>query len=188
MGRLRGGELDAEALDKLIDTTAKACPMLALYDVREERATRADIEAKAGQLREQFDTGRLLVVVDSVTDWAASAGAGDGKDTSEYAIHERAITGVADLAAALSCPVIAISHRNRTGQGKDADKLHAAKGTGRYEYVSESLWDLERDAKTKPDANGQTPARLTILKNRHGSTGCAFRFRFEGRIQKFTED
>ncbi len=187
LGRLRGGELDAEALETRINATAKACPMLALFDVREERATRADIEAKARALREQFDTSRLLIVVDSVTDWAASVGAPDSKDANEYAIAERAITGVSELAASLSCPVVAIAHRNRTGQGKDADKLHAAKGTGRYEYVSESLWDLERDAKTEPDANGQTEARLTILKNRHGSTGSALRFRFEGRIQKFTE-
>jgi replicative DNA helicase len=189
LGKLRGGEMAPEELRHHIARAARACPMLALYDATEHKATRADIEAKAVALRDRFESKRLLIVVDSVTDWATNAvsGEGDAGLTDQFLMSEGALNGLKGIATNLSCPVIAIAHRNRAGQkAKGADKLHTGKGTGRYEYVSESVWDLDRDP-TQEAAGYRTDAELTILKNRHGSTGLSISLKFEGRVQRFQE-
>lgn len=188
LGKLRGGELSEVELRARVKKAAEQCPMLSLYDVREHKATSDDIRARAESLRERFDSPQLLLIIDSVTDWAANSVGEEARAlVGDFAIAEKAITNVAELASTLSCPIIAIAHRNRTGQSKEADKLHSAKGTGRYEYVSESVWSLERDAKKEADDQGCTPATLEILKNRHGGTGLNLKLKFEGRVQKFTE-
>lgn len=190
LGKLRGGQLSEEVLRAHVCKAVVGCPMLALYDATEHRATADDIRAKAEALRNRFESPHLLIVVDSVTDWALNAaapGENEAALTDQFTMSEGALNGLKQIASTLSCAVIAIAHRNRVSQkAKGADKLHGAKGTGRYEYVSESVWDLDRDP-TQGNDGHITSAELTILKNRHGSTGLSIMLNFEGRLQKFTE-
>jgi replicative DNA helicase len=195
LGRLRGGEQSREALAKLAERAALNAPQLALFDAHEaavseqgNAATCAAIAVKAEALRARFGSKHLLIIVDSVTEWAPLATMNEAalSGGSEYSLTESAVNGLRSLASALHCPLIAIAHRHRAGQGKDADRLHSAKGTGRYEYISESVWDLNRDFKVPADRDGRVPAELVILKNRHGATGTTIHMMFEGRLQKFT--
>jgi replicative DNA helicase len=194
LGRLRGGEQSRAALSKLAERAASNAPQLALFDAQEAAvgeqgngATCAAIAVKADALRARFECKQVLIIVDSVTEWAPLAMLNEAalSGASEYSLTENAVNGLRSLASALHCPLIAIAHRHRAGQGKDADRLHAAKGTGRYEYISESVWDLNRDFKIPTDREGRVPSELTILKNRHGATGSTIHLMFEGRLQKF---
>ena len=194
LGRLRGGEQSREALAKLAERAALNAPKLALFDAHEaavseqgNAATCASIAVKADALRNRFGSKHVLIIVDSVTEWAPLATMNEAvlSGASEYSLTENAVNGLRSLASALHCPLIAIAHRHRAGQGKDADRLHSAKGTGRYEYISESVWDLNRDFKVPTDRDGRVPAEISILKNRHGATGSTIQMMFEGRLQKF---
>jgi replicative DNA helicase len=190
LGKLRGGQLSEDDLKALLDKAARQCPQMAIYDAVDNPANAAEIQEKADLLRKRFGSQTILIVIDSVTDWALRTGTSqEGSATaSEYLLAESALNSLKQISSNLSCPVLAIAHRNRSGQkAQGADKLHSAKATGRYEYVSESFWDLERDTSVEPDKKGQSPAELTLLKNRHGSTGLSIELRFEGRLQKFTE-
>lgn len=188
LGRLRGGEMTRDELSRLVARAGEACPMLSLYDVCEQPATVTALRERAEDLREHFASPYLLVVVDSITDWVhCSASPSARLEMGEYALAENALTGLKTLATALSPPILGIAHRSRSGQSKDADRIHAAKGTGRYEYIAESVWDLERDPKIGADHSGHTRASLTVLKNRQGPTGLSISLSFEGRLQKLSE-
>jgi replicative DNA helicase len=191
LGKLRGGKMTADELRANITQAARACPMLALYDATIATASVADIQAKADALRGRFEASHVLIIVDSITDWAmstANSATANPNDNDERVVAELALNGLKALTADLSGAVLAIAHRNRAGQNaKGGDRLHAAKGTGRYEYIAESVWDLDRDTGQEPDALQRTKAELTILKNRHGSAGVSIDLEFEGRLQKFTE-
>ena len=191
LGELRGGKMNETELRANITQAARECPMLALYDATTATATVSDIQSKADALRGCFAASHVLVIVDSVTDWAlstANSATANPQDSDQRIIAELALSGLKSLTADLSGAVLAIAHRNRAGQNaKGGDKLHAGKGTGRYEYIAESVWDLDRDTGQEPDAMQRTKAELTILKNRHGGAGVSIDLEFEGRLQKFTE-
>lgn len=191
LGKLRGGKMSADELQANITQAARECPMLALYDATIETASVADIQVKADALRGRFEAAHVLIIVDSITDWAlstANSASPNPADNDERIVAERALTSLKALTAELPGAILAIAHRNRASQNaKGGDKLHAGKGTGRYEYIAEGVWDLDRDAGQEPDAMHRTKAELTILKNRHGSTGVSIDLEFEGRLQKFTE-
>jgi replicative DNA helicase len=193
LGKLRGGKLGADELRSHVTQAARACPMLALYDATRTGATITDIHQKADDLRGRFEASHVLIIVDSVTDWAQGAAAAIGGDESkqaqtEYSVAEGALNGLKALTANLPGAVLAIAHRNRAGQNaKGSDRLFSAKATGRYEYIAESVWDLERDTAQEPDANHRTRGELTVLKNRHGAAGVSIDLEFEGRLQSFSE-
>ena len=195
LGKMRGGIIDIERLRSLARRTAAQTPQIALFDAQEAvgcpeggGATVSALAARAVALKAHFDSEHVLVVVDSVTEWAPLATMSDPANAGvgEYALAEVAVNGLKNLATVLRCPVIAIAHRHRAAQNKDADRLHGAKGTGRYEYISESVWDMERDQKNLPPGGESVYIDLTLLKNRYGAVGGTFRFCFEGRIQKFS--
>jgi len=190
LGQLRGGKMGADEIALRVKRAATACPMLALYDATIATATVADIQQKAEALRQRFDAQHILIVVDSMTDWAMSTANSlpDAQADDERIIAERALNGLKALTTNLPGAVLAIAHRNRAGQNAGgSNKLHAAKGSGRYEYIAESVLDLERDTGQEPDVNHCTEAKLTLLKNRHGGAGIEIPLRFEGRVQTFTE-
>lgn len=182
--RLRGGGLSEEALTQYLETAARACPQLAVYDATAQPADGQAIQEAAEKLRARFDSRHVLVVLDSLTDWAASLAG----DMTEYQANESALNALKQIAGHLACPVLMIVHRNRAGQKAEGDaQMFAGKATGRVEYVSESLWSMEHQGDKEPDQNGQTQKRLTILKNRNGVPFRALNFLFEGRRQKFEE-
>ncbi len=139
LGKLRGGKMSADELRANTVQAATACPMLALYDATITAATVTDIQTKADALRTRFEASHVLVIVDSITDWALSTAnnaATSSMDTDERIVAELALSGLKALIAELSGAVLVIAHRNRVGQNaKGGDRLHAAKGTGRYEYI-----------------------------------------------------
>lgn len=189
LGRLRGGELSHEELTRLLANTATRCPMVALYDAT-LGATPKQIRDRADDLRCRFNTRSVLIVLDSVTDWAACSAysASSTSNATEHQIAESALSGLQSVSADLKAPIIGIAHRNRQSQNASGgDRLHAAKATGRYEYVAESVWDLNREMSQQPDADGTVRAELTILKNRHGRSGIAIPLTFQGRLQRFWE-
>ena len=195
LGRLRGGQLEPQRLQNLADQTAQKTPQLALFDAQEAAmdsgsggASVGALAARAAALKARFEAPHVLVVIDSVTEWAPLALLADADKAglNEYAQAEAAVNGLKNLASSLSCPVLAIAHRHRAAQGAGADKLHGAKGTGRFEYISESVWDMERDHKNRPLQSECAHIDLTLLKNRYGAVGGTFRLLFEGRLQKFS--
>ena len=195
LGKLRGGTLDGDRLDALARRTVAQTPQLALFDAQEATSTPegggasvSALAARALALKGHFQSEHVLIVIDSVTEWAPLATMNDllGAGAGDYALAEVAVNGLKNLASVLKCPVLAIAHRHRAAQSKDADRLHGAKGTGRYEYISESVWDMERDQKNRPPGGESVYVDLTLLKNRYGAVGGTFRFCFEGRIQKFS--
>ena len=195
LGKLRGGGLETEKLAALARRAAHQTPQMALFDAQEASAntqsggaTVSALAARAVALKTHFQSEHLLIVIDSVTEWAPLALMNDpsSERVGEYALAEVAVNGLKNLASVLGCPVLAIAHRHRAAQSKDADRLHGAKGTGRYEYISESVWDMERDQQNRPPGGESSYVDLTLLKNRYGAVGGTFRFCFEGRIQKFS--
>lgn len=195
LGKLRGGLLDIDRLNSLACRAAAKTPQLALFDAQEAAgspegggATVSALAARVAALKAHFESDHVLIVIDSVTEWAPLAVMNDPSTAgvNEYALAEVAVNGLKNLASVLRCPVLAIAHRHRAAQGKDADRLHGAKGTGRYEYISESVWDMERDQQNRPPGGESVYINLTLLKNRYGAVGGTFRFCFEGRIQKFS--
>jgi replicative DNA helicase len=192
LSKLRGGKLGADDLGQHVRSAALACPMLALYDATRHAATIADIQDKAEALRARFEAPHVLIVVDSVTDWAQGAASAAGGDEArqsltEYSIAEAALNGLKALTANVPGALLAIAHRNRAGQNaKGGDKLFSAKATGRYEYIAESVWDLDRDPTQEPVDN-QSSAKLELLKNRHGAAGISIDLMFEGRLQQWRE-
>ncbi len=189
LGKLRGGKMSADDLEQHIRRAAKACPMLSLYDATTGAATVAEIQTQAENLLTRFNASYVLVVVDSVTDWAQgvmSAASDDARQVNtEYTIAEGALNGLKNLTTKIPGAVLAIAHRNRAGQNaKGGDRLFAAKSTGRYEYIAESVWDLDRDPAKEP-SDHVSAAEITLLKNRHGSAGISIDLTFEGRLQRW---
>lgn len=191
LGKLRGGALSHAELVRLAKQTAEKSPQLALFDAQEAVAVSGGagacakaLEARAEALRAHFNSPHVLIVIDSVTEWAPLAVAG-GEISNDYALAEHAINSLKTLASNLACPVLVIAHRHRAAQNSGADRLHGAKGTGRFEYISESVWDMER-LKEAPPEEGASYVGLTLLKNRYGANNTTFRLLFEGRVQRFS--
>lgn len=193
LGQLRGGKMATDEIASRVKRASVACPMLSLYDATISTASIKDVAKKAEALRKRFEAEHVLIVIDSITDWAISTSEAEAKDNKvalddERIVAERALNGLKTLTSDLPGAVLAIAHRNRAGQGAGgSNKLHAAKGTGRYEYIAESVFDLERDTIKEPDKHHRTEAILTLLKNRHGSAGVEIPLYFEGRVQTFTQ-
>jgi len=184
LGWLRGGKMTEAQLQGVVERAAAACERLAFYDGTETPAVANTIRDAAAAVRgERFDAGHVLLVLDSLTDWA---GGGIGGASEEYAATEAALTALKGVALSLPAPVLCVVHRNRAGQRGDAEsRLFSGKGTGRIEYISETVINLEPNG--EPGADGKTEIILRLLKNRNGQRGKALLFTFEGRLQEFTE-
>jgi replicative DNA helicase len=181
-GKLSGGTFSTNELGNLIETAIKAAPSLAFLDATVEPVNAAAIVTAAEDLKAHFGSEHVLIVIDSVTDWAASNAGG----APEYQATEAALTALKQISARLSCPVLGIAHKNRNAQGKE-ENLHSGKGTGRFEYVSESLWSLDPVEEKNNETAIKKPVILTLAKNRHGIRGAKVKFDFEGRLMEFVQ-
>ena len=156
---------------------------LAIYDATIQPPSPEAIRDAALALRDnRFSSRHILIVLDSLTDWAASMSA----DMTEYQANEYALNALKKIALELACPVLLIVHRNRSGQADESNKMFAGKATGRIEYISETMWNIEYSGNKEPDINGQTQKKLTLLKNRNGSPFVDLTFQFEGRCQRYS--
>jgi replicative DNA helicase len=75
------------------------------------------------------------------------------------------VSELRDLATTLSCPVIAISSQNRTGQG--SAKLTSLKETGDLEFSADSAIFLVTDDESDEEPPDRA-VKLLVGKNRFG--------------------
>lgn len=178
LGRLKTGELEPAAVERLAVDTARACSGLGILDATRGGADLLTIEAAVAALT--GGSKQCLVVIDSLHQWAAGLTAGTG--ASEYDALAAALSALTAISA--SSPVLTVAHRNRQGQRQGG--LHASKGHGGIEYAAESVIDLNLDEAAKFDSpKGEKVVNLTIEKNRHGAAGAGLTLRFRGAIQRF---
>ena len=188
LSKFSGGTLsEAVLLGHLLQMEA-AAPMLSILDATATPATPPKIIQSAEALKKKFDSEHVLIIVDSVTDWANGIASLIPGSSTEYQIMETALTSLKQMSALIPCPIIGIAHKNRNSQNGSAESsLFSGKGTGRFEYVSESLWSLD-PTEEKSNAMGDSKeVILTLAKNRHGAKGAKVHFKFEGRLMEFRE-
>ena len=184
LNNFKGGRLADTDLSKQTQQAADAYSQLAIYDATIQPPSPEAIRDAALALRDnRFSSRHILIVVDSLTDWAASMSA----DMTEYQANEYALNALKKIALELACPVLLIVHRNRSGQADESNKMFAGKATGRIEYISETMWNIEHSGNKEPNINGQTQKKLTLLKNRNGSPFVDLTFLFEGRCQRYSQ-
>lgn len=193
-GKLSGGNLSDSELDSLIKKAETAAPSLAFLDATENPVPPTAIIQAAQDLKAAFDSDHVLIIIDSFSDWALGLAFADPTEAkTEYQAIEAGLTSLKRVSALLAAPVLCVAHKNRASQGKGSEEtLFAGKGTGRFEYVSETLWSLDPTADAGTPGFGgndgnKTPLTLTLAKNRHGQKGAKVTFDFEGRLMEFVE-
>lgn len=179
LGRLKSGEMTAADAEQSARAALDAAPLLTFADATQAPAP-AQFLADAAAIA-KGDADRFLLVIDSLHSWAEAAFIG----SSEYEILNTALAVLRRLSAALACPVLVVSERNREAMERGGQSAGA--GTRKIEYSSETVIDLKRAADTKPDGAGEVPLIVTLNKNRHGATGKQLEFRFNGALQMFKE-
>jgi replicative DNA helicase len=188
---LRGGKLSDETLAGLMEKALKATSMLSIKDALTQPFTVEEIIKEGQALKTRFDSERVLIIIDSFTDWAFScAYANPSTQASERQIIEAALESTKSIRAALDCPIIGIVHKSRSGQGKTgADAMFSGKESGRIEYFSENLWSLEPKESETPHTlnNHVSEVVLALVKNRHGVKGAEVTLDFEGRKMEFRQ-
>jgi replicative DNA helicase len=185
LGKLKSGEIEPKAAMQLAVRAAEKVPNIALMDATSAFASPTTIRDAAVALKDRTAAEHVLVVIDSLQIWARSGKLNGGDSATEYDAINNALSAAASIAGGLNCPLLLVSHRNRAGNKSDGG-LHAAKGSGDIEYVSESIIDLTRKDE-QPDAAGEVEVKAVIHKNRHGVAGVSFPLRFVGRLQEFRE-
>lgn len=180
LGKLRPGQLTTESLLKLAVRTAETCNGFAILDCTKGWASTTTLYEMASLLCETFKSPKCLVILDSLQYWARGEDGGAG----EYEAINEGLRGLAEVAFALSSPLVVISHRNRQAN-KTGGGLHSAKGSGLVEYMAETVIDIERDKDV--DARGRFNVTLSVHKNRHGEAGKEISLFFYGALQNFEE-
>ena len=185
LGKLKTGELGPLEVERLAMETAKKLPHLAILDGQRGFAEPKIIRENASILREDLKADHCLIIIDSLQVWARSSRGPMSAAASEYDVLNQSLVAASDLAAEIKCPILLVSHRNRAGQDKGG--MHASKGSGDIEYITESVIDLDRKQDQKPDGAGEVDIQARIHKNRHGVAGVSMGLKFCGRIQQFRE-
>lgn len=185
LGKLKTGELGPREVERLAMTTAERLPRLAILDGQRGFAEPKIIRENAEALREDLKEDHCLVIIDSLQVWARSSRGPMSAAASEYDVLNQSLVAASDLAAEIKCPILLVSHRNRAGQDKGG--MHASKGSGDIEYLTETVIDLDRKQDQKPDAAGEIDIQARIHKNRNGVAGLSIGLKFCGRIQQFRE-
>lgn len=185
LGKLKTGELGPLEVERLARETAEKLPRLAILDGQRGFASSEIIRENAEDLREDLKADHCLIIIDSLQIWARSSRGPMSAPASEYDVLNQSLVTASDIAADLACPILLVSHRNRAGQDKGG--MHASKGSGDIEYLTETVIDLERNKDDRPDAAGEIDIQARIHKNRNGVAGVSMGLKFCGRIQQFRE-
>ncbi len=187
LGRLKSGEIHGQQARHLAQTAVQNLTHLRIMDATRAYASQEIIINVAKNLREKFQTEHVLIILDSLHVWARSACRMEKElvEADEYSLINNALNSVASIASKLSCPVVAIAHRNRQGNKSDGG-LHAAKGSGSIEYEAESVLDLNKETEAD-NASGETEIRAKLQKNRNGAAGVFVKLGFNGALQSFRE-
>lgn len=183
LGRLKSGELSADAVRELAEKTVKALPLLSLMDATVGSAPTEHLISVVDSMRqapgiEDAKGDGALVIVDSAHTWAARV----WPDQEEYVRLGLALDELELLAKRLDIPVLLIAERNRASMKGGGQSASA--GSRRFEYAGESV--IELDEKDGEDSDGWKVVKLTVSKNRHGSCGDVL-LKWHGAMQKHTE-
>lgn len=188
LGKLKSGELDPAVSLALAKRAAAAAPLLALADATAGAAVPDWIKNAATGLRARHKAAHLLIVVDSVHSWSEQVAGSDPamRNVQEYDRLNAALLVLGSLARTLDAPILAVAERNRAAMSLGG--MSASAGTRKFEYAAESVFDLNREKDTPPDAAGEVPLTLTLSKNRNGSPGRTIKLKFHGAMQRFREE
>jgi len=188
LGKYKSGELSPDTVLSHVRQAADAAQRMFLMDATQAPATSGDIQMGATTARQSApENPHLLIVVDSLHSWADAVSSG-GVD--EYERIGQACATLRQVAAALTCPVIAIAERNRSSMGKGGQNSGA--GSRKIEYGAETVIGLNAtttDDEGCPvyDARGETEVKAVFGKNRHGGTGKPVSLMFHAACQSYRE-
>ncbi len=192
--RLKTGELSANAIGYLAKQTIEQSPTLAIMDATTCSVSISQIAEVATSLRDWAGSNRILVIIDSIQFWSRpEIEFGKGSDQDFIA---SAVRNASELAARLSSPVLALSHKNRSSMDKAQQtgahpSVISQSGSGKafdYEYFAETVLELTKDKELKTDAmSAKSALTLVVRKNRHGNVGVNVPLDFTGQFQSFTE-
>jgi replicative DNA helicase len=177
LGKFKGGELLPRVSADLVRQAATKVPDLVLADATLVFPAREWIRTAARVTRQ--DSKHLLIVLDSLHTWADMAPG----DLDEYTRLNVGLAVLRQLASELRCTVLVTAERNRAAM--KGGGVNAGAGSRKIEYGAESVIDLERDADSREDAQGEVPVTLKLSKNRNGAAGRKIDLRFHGALQQF---
>lgn len=189
--RLKTGELSANAIGYLAKQAIEQSPTLAIMDATTCSVSNSQICEVASSLRDWAGSNRILVIIDSLQFWSRPDIAfAQGQDYISSAVRASA-----ELAARLSSPVIALSHKSRSmdkaqqaGAHSSAVSQSASSKVFDYEYLAETVLEITKEKEIKVDAlSAKSSMVLTLRKNRNGTAGVTIPLDFTGQFQLFTE-
>jgi len=190
--RLKSGELSANAIAYLAKQTIEQSPILAIMDATPCSVSVNQIYEVAISLRDWAGSNRILIVIDSLQFWSRPE-IDFGNNIENIASSVRIAS---ELAARLSSPVLALSHKNRSSTDKAQQSsthpsaLSQAQGGKAFdiEYLAESVLELSKEKEIKVDLTAaKSSMMLSIRKNRHGNSPVNIQLDFTGQFQLFTE-
>jgi replicative DNA helicase len=187
LGKLKSGELEPEYARSLVRKAIAACKNVVILDATcgfvpavatKENPSTMNIYDLAETIRGDFP--HVLVIIDSLHSWADKSLV----DLKEYEYLNTAIASLRSLSSALSCPVLAITERNR--QSMEKGGISGGAGTRKIEYSAESVMELDSTG-DGPDANGEVSVSFKMSKNRNGIIGRTIDLKFNGALQRYRE-
>lgn len=180
LSKLRTGALSGGEVRVLAQRTAAALPDFAIVDATRGPVLPAQLQEFARSAH--GDRPHLLIVVDSLHTWSRGAVGGD----NEYDKLNAGLTLLDQLGRSENCAVLAVAHRNR--ENMDSEGQNSGKGTSLIEYLSETVFALRRDPKSRPDpVTGEVPILVTLAKNRVGPAGISVELQFRGATMTFRD-
>ena len=199
LGRLKSGELSADAVRALAGKAIASCPQLALVDATRAYLAPEQLLEMALAWRRRHAASQLLVVLDSLHAWSDRSPAVLREGRSEYEALSVAMDELLLVSAVLSAPLLFVSEQNRASMGRGG--VNSGAGNRRIEYKAETIISLKREPKAagtsgeddRPlqagdfDANHEAAITVTLEKNRNGAAGEPSPLLFHGALQRFRE-
>jgi replicative DNA helicase len=137
--------------------------------------TMAQLRAHALNLKEQ---GQLdFLVIDQLDAIVSTGKLAYANPFEKLTFHSQQVK---KLALELNVPVILLAQINR--EGEDKPGLIHLKGSGQIEQDADLVFILSGN----PEPSQRTELKLTLAKNRHGSTGAVF-YGWQGELMRITE-
>ena len=179
LGDLKSGRLSPKASLELARRAANAAPDLLLVDGTSAFVSPELLRELAGACLQ--DKPHLLLVIDSAHAWSDSSPC----EAVEYDALNACLTSLRMLTHELRCPALVVAERNRANMQRGG--MSASAGSRKFEYIAETVIDLEKDPAAAMDADGKVRVLVSVAKNRHGAAGQEILMTFRGAKQQFAE-
>ncbi len=178
--RFKDGSLTPAEIGALARRAVDENPLVEIIDASAEPIALTDIMREALALRDRHGAKHVMVLLDSLHAWAATA---IGAETE----HERADLAILSLDSTtkrLGVSVVAIFERSMATMG--AKGATNGKGSATLGYKPDLTLNLDPVGQTIL-ATGRKRVALYVAKNRDGEDRFVIPLEFEGRIQRFFE-